>query len=245
MLSCVRGTKEYWNRQAGDLATLDEKFGPASLFLTLSCAEYSWDDIRQTLLKVNADIDNVEHARIGSLCTIDPVTVTGQFDRRFRAFLNEFILDENGPLGKVEHFYWRLEYQMRGAPHIHMKLWIDGCPVLGKDSDENVLRWIQERTTCKFPNERENPQLCNLVKKYQKHSCTGSCRRPVKRNGQWLMQCRFGYPRAATTVAHLNSLIDSIKSRKTGKKVLKLYSLARKSNETDINDYNPVLSHKS
>ncbi|MCP4491608.1 MAG: AAA family ATPase [Gammaproteobacteria bacterium] len=241
LLSAVRGTKEYWQRQAGDLAALDEKFGPASLFVTLSCAEYRWNDVRNALIAINSDIEDIEKARIGSLCSLDPVTVTNQFELRFRSFLNEIILDKDGPLGQVEHFYWRLEYQMRGAPHIHMKLWIKDCPILGKETDEKILDWIQKRITCVLPNPQKNPQLSNLVKQYQTHSCTASCRRSVKRSGRWFMQCRFGFPRPATDIAKLNSLSDSVKSRKNGKRIIKLYNLPRKTTETNINDYNPAM----
>ena len=36
LLSQVRGTKEYWRQKTGDLNAMDEKFGPATFFLTLS-----------------------------------------------------------------------------------------------------------------------------------------------------------------------------------------------------------------
>ena len=33
-------------------------------------------------------------------------------------------------LGTVDHFYWKKEYQARGAPHYHV-LWIKGALVIG------------------------------------------------------------------------------------------------------------------
>jgi hypothetical protein len=44
------------------------------------------------------------------------------FENRWRAFLNTVILDPQGPVGIVTDYFWRLEYQARGAPHIHMKI---------------------------------------------------------------------------------------------------------------------------
>ena len=32
----------------------------------------------------------------------------------------------------VDHYYWK-EYQMRGAPHYHIVLWIRDSPVLGRE----------------------------------------------------------------------------------------------------------------
>ena len=54
-------------------------------------------------------------------------------------------------LGKVEHFYWKKEYQARGAPHYHVLLWIGDAPVIGQDDPDKVLAWIQERITCHLP----------------------------------------------------------------------------------------------
>ena len=35
------------------------------------------------------------------------------------------------PLGKLEDFFWRVEFQVRGSPHIHAMLWIRDAPVIG------------------------------------------------------------------------------------------------------------------
>jgi hypothetical protein len=41
-----------------------------------------------------------------------PVEVAQQFDRRLKALMDNVILKQNGPLGNVCEFFWRLEYQM-------------------------------------------------------------------------------------------------------------------------------------
>ena len=46
-----------------------------------------------------------------------------------------------------------------------MILWIDGAPTVGDDEPEVVLRWIQERITCRIPEENSNPELHQLVDK--------------------------------------------------------------------------------
>ena len=80
---------------------------------------------------------------------LDPVTVSEFYERRFQAFMKHVLCpkDKNGKpmagaLGLVEHYYWRKEYQARGAPHIHMKLWIKDAPVLGRSTNEEVLEFI-------------------------------------------------------------------------------------------------------
>jgi len=46
------------------------------------------------------------------LCGKDPVPATIYFEKRWRSFFNQVIKNPNGPLGKVEHFFWRIEYQV-------------------------------------------------------------------------------------------------------------------------------------
>jgi hypothetical protein len=53
------------------------------------------------------------------------------FENRWRAFLNTVILDPQGPVGIVTDYFWRLEIQARGAPHIHMKIWVEKAPIFG------------------------------------------------------------------------------------------------------------------
>ena len=43
-------------------------------------------------------------------------------------------------LGKVDHFYWKKEYQARGAPHYHVLLWIRDAPVIDQDDPELGFR---------------------------------------------------------------------------------------------------------
>ncbi len=92
----------------------DERFGPATFFITLSCAEYSWDDLRNVLLKANSDIPQVNELSNSYLCSSDPITFANFFKNKWETFLNIVLNNEAGPLGKVMHYFWRLEFQERG-----------------------------------------------------------------------------------------------------------------------------------
>ena len=83
-------------------------------------------------------------------------------------------------LGTVDHFYWKKEYQARGAPHYHILLWIRDAPVIGQDDPDEVLSWIQKRITCHIPDEKTNPDLHRLVTRYQMHKCSAYCKRKRK-----------------------------------------------------------------
>ncbi len=56
-----------------------------------------------------------------------PYQFLGSF-LKFHAFFRTVIL-KGEVLGKVDHFYWKKEYQARGAPHFHVLLWIRDAPV--------------------------------------------------------------------------------------------------------------------
>ena len=62
-------------------------------------------------------------------------------------------------LGKVTHFFWKKEYQARGAPHYHVLLWIDDAPVIGKHPPKDVLNWIEGKITCHIPDEKASPEI--------------------------------------------------------------------------------------
>ena len=58
---------------------------------------------------------------IGKLCAEDPLSVSRKFSKKFHDFF-EVVIIKGEILGKVNHFFWKKEYQMRGAPHYHVLL---------------------------------------------------------------------------------------------------------------------------
>ena len=95
------------------------------------------------------------------------------------------------PLGKIEDWFYRVEYQQRCSPHIHMLIWLENAPVFGVDKDDDVASFIDKIITCHLPLNNEL-ELLNLV------------------NRQTL-PCRFNYPQLlirSTKILH--PLEDSI-----------------------------------
>ena len=113
-----------------------QEYGPPSLFLTFSCAEYDSPDIASYLHKVN---DVPDGYPIGKLCAEDPLSVSRKFSKKIHDFFNIVIL-KGQVLGTVSHFFWKKEYQAHGAPHYHVLLWIAGAPVIGIDSESKSFK---------------------------------------------------------------------------------------------------------
>ena len=107
--------------------------------------------------------------------------------------------------------------------------------MIGRDDPEKVLSWIQERISCRIPDEKSDPELHRLVTRYQMHKCSAYCKRRRKLGSTFVTRCRFQFPRKACEAASLNSVEDSLKSRK------KVYNLPRTEKEERVNDYNPLL----
>ena len=231
MLQSVRGTKQYSFVRKSELRCMIREWGSPTLFLTFSCAEYESPDIENYLRKVN---DVPPSYNVGKLCTEDPISVSRKFSEKFHSFFQR-VVKKGEVLGTVDHFYWKKEYQARGAPHYHVLLWIKDAPVIGRDDPDEVLGWIQERITCHIPNKESDPELYNLVTRYQMHKCSGYCKRKRKCGNVFITRCKFGFPRIPCESAKLNPVTDSLKSRS------KIYHLARAESETRVNDYNPLL----
>ena len=117
-----------------------------------------------------------------------------------------------------------------------MIMWIDGAPTVGKDEPEEVLQWIQKRIVYRIPDENHNPELHQLVNKYQRHKCSGYCQQRKKAKGTFITYCRFGYPRQACESATLRSMDECLNSSHR-----QMYRLPRSPQEIRINNYNPLL----
>ena len=107
--------------------------------------------------------------------------------------------------------------------------------MIGESDPVSVLKWIQERITCKIPNAALNPELHKLVTKYQMHKCSPYCKRKRNLKGTFVTTCKSGFPRDSTECASLYPVEECLKSKK------KIYQLPRLSQEACINDYNPLL----
>ena len=246
-LSSVRGSKQYWYRESGNLAVMDREFGPATFFLTLSCAEYHWKELQEYAIAMHKPDSKFRKMPLQKQLISDPMLVSEYFNRKFDAFMHLLLRPKGmngevleGPLGIIDHYYWRLEYQARGAPHIHMKLWVRDAPILGKNDDKEVMEFISKYITCELPDPIQSGELRKLVKQYQVHRCGTSCKRfnPKLK----IAKCRYGFPRATSVDYAINGVEKVVRSKASKRKpVKKMYELPRDCDETDINDYNPIL----
>ena len=137
--------------------------------------------------------------------------VSRKFSLKFHAFFQKAAL--NGEiLGRVDHFYWKNEYQARGVPHYHVLAWIRDAPLIDQDDPDKVLAWIQERINCNIPDKNSSPELHRLVTRYLLQKCSSYCKTEKKVWNTFITRCRFGFPRPVCENGKLNPVQDSPKS---------------------------------
>ena len=71
---------------------------------------------------------------------MNPVLFARHFQYRVETFFKVIVL--NGPFGKVKCHAIRVEFQVRGSPHIHSFIWIVDAPILTKDNIGEYVAFI-------------------------------------------------------------------------------------------------------
>ena len=79
----VCGSKQCWYLRRSEVLCMVRDFGPHTLFLTLSCAEYESLQISNYLRKVN---DVLSSFPIGKLCLEGPISVYRKFSQKCHGF---------------------------------------------------------------------------------------------------------------------------------------------------------------
>lgn len=143
------------------------------------------------------------------------LTLTMSFDRRVHAFLRRIVCAKSSPM-KVLHRHYRVEFQLRGAGHIHGVLWTDlddlekTFPGLKSimtklrisnrlnDQDKKVLEnYVDAFISCSLADD----DLVDIVKSVQKHNHTHTC---FKKGPN----CRFGFPKLPSEKTIISQPLD-------------------------------------
>ena len=109
-----------------------------------------------------------------------------------RYFFKEILLHKNSPVGQVKNYVIKVEFQFRGSPHIHYFLWITNSPILTTENKEEYAEFVDQVIRADLPDPIEEPELHALVKQYQVHGHSNSCRKYKN------VPCRFHFGRFFT-----------------------------------------------
>lgn len=196
----IRSSPPYWQAKTKDVMAMIRQLGTPTFFITLSAAETKWPELTVMLMKIlkNKDITEDEAMLVPNqekydMIRQDPVTCMRHFDHRYRALFTELIQKENGIFGgyKVKDYFLRMEFQMRGSPHIHALIWLQDAPTIPKGGslEENQCSgFIDQYITC---HRDENVRDIDPLIGYQLHKHSQSC----YKNQKSKTLCRFGFPK--------------------------------------------------
>lgn len=92
--------------------------GVPTFFITLS-ANDKWPDLIKMLRECTGDTSSKDAELVAKY----PILAARHFHHRVKVFTQW--LKSAKILGRVGDYFWRIEFQMRGSPHVHMLLWIN------------------------------------------------------------------------------------------------------------------------
>ncbi len=222
----IRGTVAYWKNNLQDLLSMIKVLGPPSLFMSLSSNDHHWPELAMSLTGCTYE-EAIKMKNLNTKVREDPFMSALHFERRFEALMKYIIKGKDAPLGKIRDHFARVEFQMRGSPHVHMFFWTD----MPKVDDEEILSYIDKVICTELPDEKVDPELYRLVKSLQTHSHKPDyC---LKRSGL----CRFGFPYRVCRKTQLMSNVDIASNQTRGR----FYETKRSENSLYINAYNPMI----
>ena len=136
----------------------------------------NWPDLLYVLAKqvgmdiIVEDVDNLSSEQKRELLCSDPVTTARHFSQRFQKFIG-FLKGSSKPIGEVVDYFWRVEFQLRGSPHVHSLWWVKDAPDLQTvEGLCAVPGFIDNYITTKIPSEGD---------KASRHKHTHTCQKMV------------------------------------------------------------------
>ena len=217
----IPGTPSFWKKFRNEIFARMEQLGPFHFFFTLSSAEMHWPEVTVSIL--NTMGKNITYEKgweeDENMIKIDNVPlpeykkkirnkteffkkhfmlITRIFDNRVKAFLK--LLTSSG---MIEHYTYRIEFQLRGMPHLHGVFWLNKEEIeLCKNSDgeyidDKVTDLIDKWVSCSL--DTQDKKLDSLVKEVNVHRHTKSCQKGRS------VGCRFHFPKLPsrkTLIAH-------------------------------------------
>lgn len=195
----IRSSYEYKRKSFLDLMCLFRTYREPQLFMTFTCNDFSEDML--------GAVDTSEPWS-------DPVLFAQHFKNKWTHFFQNIIKGKwANKIGGINHFYWVLELQERGSPHIHILLWTKKTAAQLAELD--II-------TTELPplNTRDR----ELVARHQIHKCGTYCRISTI-DGDI---CRFNFPQ---------------EEREENEEINGRYHFKRTAQAAMVNQYNPYFLH--
>ena len=189
----IPGTPPYWQKFMYEILAMVKQLGIPTWFMTLSCADLRWPELFQIIARIqgkmmtNEEVDALSYNEKCQMVNLNPVVVAKHFQYRVETFFTEVLFTDAKPIGKIVYYALRIEFQMRGSPHLHALIWTSDCPRLNHDNKQAYVNYIDEHVQAYLPSKEEDGELHELVNMYQKHSHSKSCRNTRMSNADLIL----------------------------------------------------------
>ncbi len=227
----IRGTAAYWKDQLLDLLARINTLGPPTFFVTLTANDLHWPEL---FMLINPTLTEEAVAQMSSADRLEllrrhPLQAVMFFERRLDSFQKNVIMGQEKPLGTIKDYWMRIEFQMRGSPHVHSFWWVEGAPKLDTiEGRQQAPQFIDQHISTMLPDQTADPELHRLVNTLQVHRHSPTC---YKHNR---VTCRFNYPRPPSAATRLRTNTDPGSAAQ-------FYLTQRNECDQWVNAYNPTL----
>ena len=189
----IPGTPPYWQKFMYEVVAVVKQLGIPTWFMTLSCADLRWPELFKIVARTQGsditedEIEALSYVERCQMLNVNPVVTAKHFQHKVETFFSEVLLSQSNPVGKITYYALRIEFQMRGSPHLHALIWTADCPKLTSENKDAYVEFIDKHVQSNLPCEKDEPELHQLVKTYQKHSHSKTCRKYKN------IPCRFKF----------------------------------------------------
>ena len=89
-------------------------------------------------------------------------------------FITDFLKSGLTPFGEIIDFFYRVEFQQRGSPHIHALFWIKDAPKYGEHENNKIIQFVDKHVTCSSKTQNDSDEdFINL----QTHRYAKTCKK--------------------------------------------------------------------
>ena len=170
LMQNLRGSPPYFENCKKDLFAMIGQLGTPTWFCSFSAAVTRWTHLLKTLGRIvekkeytDDEIKQMTWEQKSNLVQKDPVTCARNFEHMDQLFIRDVLKSSVMPVGEIADYFYRIEFQQRGSPHIHGLCWVKDAPQNEKSPKEEIVTFVDKYVTCQKPNiSSEIVELMNL-----------------------------------------------------------------------------------
>ena len=145
------------------------QLGNPTWFCSFSAAETRWTHLLKTLGRIvdrkeytDVEIKQMTWEQKSDLIQKDPVTCARNFEHMVQLFIRDVLKSSVMPIGEIADYFYRIEFQQRGSPHIHGLFWVKEALQYEKSSNEEIVGFVNKYVTCHKPDTSSDQKWKSL-----------------------------------------------------------------------------------